>query len=257
MNLQTAGCVPYSDVWKITPRRGRGGLELEIAYPRDRDKEAFNDFGYAQSKGPLSFFTPPWNDETVNKTRRRVFPFLTGFEKRSLYREQPLVTRNRHFSIVGTSEPLRLVQCPNERHLSCAHFSTNLTVIARVRGVSSGSSGSHFTVSIAAHQGDPGSVPRRVTGFSQVGIVQDDAVGRRVFSEISPAPSFRRCSILTSITVIGSQDLACVRCSPWWLMNAADVDRVCRNDAVVSQRPVLKQVRREGGGGVCCKDGNA
>ncbi|KAJ8887587.1 hypothetical protein PR048_013804 [Dryococelus australis] len=43
--------------------------------------------------------------------------------------------------------------------------------------------------------------------FSHVGIVPDDAVGRRVFSGISRA-SFRCCSILTSITLIGSQDLA-------------------------------------------------
>ncbi|KAJ8874634.1 hypothetical protein PR048_025500 [Dryococelus australis] len=49
------------------------------------------------------------------------------------------------------------------------------------------------------------------SGFSHVGIVPDNAVGRRVFSGISPiAPtlSIRRCSIPTSITLIGSQDLA-------------------------------------------------
>ncbi|KAJ8885988.1 hypothetical protein PR048_012194 [Dryococelus australis] len=47
------------------------------------------------------------------------------------------------------------------------------------------------------------------SGFSHVGIVPDDAVGRRVFSGISrfPALSFRLCSILTSISLIGSQDL--------------------------------------------------
>ncbi|KAJ8895390.1 hypothetical protein PR048_000722 [Dryococelus australis] len=47
------------------------------------------------------------------------------------------------------------------------------------------------------------------SGFSHVGIVPDDAVGRRVFSGISrfPALSFQRCSILTSIALIGSQDL--------------------------------------------------
>ncbi|KAJ8877406.1 hypothetical protein PR048_021860 [Dryococelus australis] len=53
-------------------------------------------------------------------------------------------------------------------------------------------------------------LPGRVTGFSQVGIVPDDAVGRRVFfrgSAVSPTLSFRRRSILTSITLIGSQDL--------------------------------------------------
>ncbi|KAJ8889073.1 hypothetical protein PR048_008567, partial [Dryococelus australis] len=47
------------------------------------------------------------------------------------------------------------------------------------------------------------------SGFSHVGIAPDDAVGRRVFSGISRFPTllFRCCSILTSITLIGSQDL--------------------------------------------------
>ncbi|KAJ8884332.1 hypothetical protein PR048_016189 [Dryococelus australis] len=63
---------------------------------------------------------------------------------------------------------------------------------------------------IYSHHGELGSIPGRVTGFSQVGVVPDDAVGRRVFSGISrfPTPSFRRHSILTSITLIGFQDLA-------------------------------------------------
>ncbi|KAJ8880943.1 hypothetical protein PR048_017416 [Dryococelus australis] len=44
--------------------------------------------------------------------------------------------------------------------------------------------------------------PRPINfGFSQVGIVLDDATGRRVFSVVSgfPARSFRHCSILTSL----------------------------------------------------------
>ncbi|KAJ8866059.1 hypothetical protein PR048_033583 [Dryococelus australis] len=41
---------------------------------------------------------------------------------------------------------------------------------------------------LASHQGEPGSIPDRITGFSQVGIVPDDAVGRRVFSGISRFP---------------------------------------------------------------------
>ncbi|KAJ8872829.1 hypothetical protein PR048_026445 [Dryococelus australis] len=51
--------------------------------------------------------------------------------------------------------------------------------------------------------------PPGYSGFSQMGIVPDDAVGRRVFSGISrfPAPSLRCCSILISITLIGSGDL--------------------------------------------------
>ncbi|KAJ8869915.1 hypothetical protein PR048_028924 [Dryococelus australis] len=56
------------------------------------------------------------------------------------------------------------------------------------------------------------SFPGRVTGFSQVGIVADDAAGRRVFSGFSRSPpphvSFRRRSIFTCTTLIGSQDVA-------------------------------------------------
>ncbi|KAJ8870388.1 hypothetical protein PR048_029409 [Dryococelus australis] len=51
-------------------------------------------------------------------------------------------------------------------------------------------------------------------GFSHAVIVPDDAVCQRVFSGISrlPALSFRPCSILTSITLIGSQDLDVTSC---------------------------------------------
>ncbi|KAJ8866393.1 hypothetical protein PR048_032236 [Dryococelus australis] len=68
----------------------------------------------------------------------------------------------------------------------------------------------HWPVSVlASHQGEPGSIPGRITpGFSHVGIVPDDAAGRRVLSGISrfPSPfSYRHCSMLTSITLIGSQ----------------------------------------------------
>ncbi|KAJ8890374.1 hypothetical protein PR048_009882 [Dryococelus australis] len=65
-----------------------------------------------------------------------------------------------------------------------------------------------------SQHGEPGSISGRVTGFSHVGIVPDDAVGWWVFSGISrfPRPFFRHCSILTSITLIGSQDLAVMSC---------------------------------------------
>ncbi|KAJ8897926.1 hypothetical protein PR048_003283 [Dryococelus australis] len=63
---------------------------------------------------------------------------------------------------------------------------------------------------LASHQGEPGSMPGRVTpGFSHVGIVPDDAVDCRVFSGIS---RFLRPSIPalpnTSMTHIGSRNLA-------------------------------------------------
>ncbi|KAJ8870785.1 hypothetical protein PR048_027084 [Dryococelus australis] len=61
----------------------------------------------------------------------------------------------------------------------------------------------------SSHQDEPGS-PGRVTGFSQVGIVPDDAVGRRVFSGISRSPPLHSGTAPYSLqnTHIGSQDLA-------------------------------------------------
>ncbi|KAJ8875881.1 hypothetical protein PR048_023788 [Dryococelus australis] len=60
--------------------------------------------------------------------------------------------------------------------------------------------------------GEPGSVPRGfVLGFSHVGIVPDDAAGRRIFSGISRfTPPFHSGAAPNSLgfTLIGSQDLA-------------------------------------------------
>ncbi|KAJ8877975.1 hypothetical protein PR048_022438 [Dryococelus australis] len=51
---------------------------------------------------------------------------------------------------------------------------------------------------LASHQGEPCSIPGRITpGFSHGGIVSDDATGL----------ALRRCSILTSFHPFGSQDL--------------------------------------------------
>ncbi|KAJ8897638.1 hypothetical protein PR048_002987 [Dryococelus australis] len=51
--------------------------------------------------------------------------------------------------------------------------------------------------------------PRRVTGFSQVGIVLDDVVGRRVFSGISLFPRpFISVPFNIQLTLVDSQDLA-------------------------------------------------
>ncbi|KAJ8885470.1 hypothetical protein PR048_011667 [Dryococelus australis] len=52
---------------------------------------------------------------------------------------------------------------------------------------------------LASHQGEPGSIPGQITGFSHVVIVPDDAVGRQVFSGISPTILFRHCSTLKSL----------------------------------------------------------
>ncbi|KAJ8883242.1 hypothetical protein PR048_015082 [Dryococelus australis] len=76
----------------------------------------------------------------------------------------------------------------------------------------------HFSLSLVLQVPDPMWILHRPvvfnprpghSGFSHVGIVPDDAVGRWVFSGISrfPRSSFPRRFIPTSITLIGSQDL--------------------------------------------------
>ncbi|KAJ8866673.1 hypothetical protein PR048_032534 [Dryococelus australis] len=65
--------------------------------------------------------------------------------------------------------------------------------------------GPRWCRSLASHLCDPDSIPGDVApGFLHVGIVPDDAAGRRGFSlgdipSPSPASSFRRCSILASL----------------------------------------------------------
>ncbi|KAJ8868662.1 hypothetical protein PR048_030201 [Dryococelus australis] len=174
----------------------------------------------------------------------------------------------------------------------------------------------HATVRLlASHHGELGSIPGRVTpGFSQVKIIPDDTVGRRVFSgisiltslhprrlsrprlfinvyltratgaerlarspptkanraqsppgspdfrkwescgttpliggfsrgsPISPAPSFQRCSIFTSIALIGSQEPRCRRqeCSQSSLPQCATTRRgvpANHNETVMFTRP--------------------
>ncbi|KAJ8880210.1 hypothetical protein PR048_016676 [Dryococelus australis] len=63
---------------------------------------------------------------------------------------------------------------------------------------------------LASHQGDPRSIPGRVTpdlrmwkSCRTMSLVGGSSRG----SPVSPALSFRRCSILASITLVGSQDL--------------------------------------------------
>ncbi|KAJ8894984.1 hypothetical protein PR048_000292 [Dryococelus australis] len=114
------------------------------------------------------------------------------------------------------------------------------------RQTAGGGRGDVVVRALASHPGEPGSIPSGVeSGFSHVGIELDDAAGGRVFTGISrspfpripvplrthlaspssalktwqvtgflgisrfpPTPSFRLRFIFTSITLIGSQDLA-------------------------------------------------
>ncbi|KAJ8886317.1 hypothetical protein PR048_012528 [Dryococelus australis] len=56
---------------------------------------------------------------------------------------------------------------------------------------------------LASHQGEPGSIPSRITsGFSEVGIVLDDTAGRGLsrLSSVSLVLAFRRCLLHTHLT---------------------------------------------------------
>ncbi|KAJ8897621.1 hypothetical protein PR048_002970 [Dryococelus australis] len=61
--------------------------------------------------------------------------------------------------------------------------------------------------SLASHQGNPGSIPNQVPGFSHVGISLDDAVGRGVFSGISYFPRSFISALLHTLPQLPSSAL--------------------------------------------------
>ncbi|KAJ8877836.1 hypothetical protein PR048_022295 [Dryococelus australis] len=103
-----------------------------------------------------------------------------------------------------------------ERQEKCRHASRTKRVIDRrgrptthdfvtlQHGCQSNTPCSWAVSVLASHQGKPSSIPGRVTpGFSHVGIVPEEAVGRRVYSGISrfPYPSFRPQSPSSSLKI--------------------------------------------------------
>ncbi|KAJ8868573.1 hypothetical protein PR048_030111 [Dryococelus australis] len=103
----------------------------------------------------------------------------------------------------GLNEMLLSQYCPSTKTCRCETYSRD-TIILRGHG------GSAVSL-LASYQGEPGSIPGRVTpGFSLVEIVPDDALvgGFPRRSPVSRALSFWRYSILNSFTLTGSQDLA-------------------------------------------------
>ncbi|KAJ8866896.1 hypothetical protein PR048_032758 [Dryococelus australis] len=75
----------------------------------------------------------------------------------------------------GASAVCSLAVAP---HLAVMGFVRCLQVCYWLRGVQDSTSprGGRAVIQLASHQGEPGSIPGRVTGFSRVGIVPDDAV---------------------------------------------------------------------------------
>ncbi|KAJ8873293.1 hypothetical protein PR048_026927 [Dryococelus australis] len=72
--------------------------------------------------------------------------------------------------------------------LQCGRFWVSIQSEFHFSFTDGGHGGSAISTLPSHHQGELGAIPGRVTKFSQVGIVPDDAVGRRVFSGISHFP---------------------------------------------------------------------
>ncbi|KAJ8872653.1 hypothetical protein PR048_026262 [Dryococelus australis] len=94
----------------------------------------------------------------------------------------------------GTLQPIR-----QRRHF----HSFAWPISERVRPHQRSRPAFHLVSLLASHQGEPGSIHSRVTpGFSHVrdrGDLRRLSTGYSRGSPVSPAPSFRRCSILTSL----------------------------------------------------------
>ncbi|KAJ8871096.1 hypothetical protein PR048_027400 [Dryococelus australis] len=97
----------------------------------------------------------------------------------------------------------------NHDYSQLAVSSLLLTTLLKAQGKGGGGHGSQAVSPLASHQGEPLSIPGRVTpdfrtweSCRTMPLVGGFSRGSPVF----PALSFRRCSILTSVTLIGSQD---------------------------------------------------
>ncbi|KAJ8890961.1 hypothetical protein PR048_010470 [Dryococelus australis] len=105
----------------------------------------------------------------------------------------PPTMANRVQSPAGS---LRIFACENRAGRYRNYFLSAVINLTGHMTVSRGHSSLAIST-LASHQGEPGSNPGRVTGFSQAGIVPDDAVGQPLLSRISrflrpfiPAPLY-------------------------------------------------------------------
>ncbi|KAJ8891608.1 hypothetical protein PR048_004136 [Dryococelus australis] len=162
-------------------RRGHGGVVVRLLASHQGEPDSIP--GGVAPGFPHIGIVP---DDAVG---RWVFSGISRFPRPCI---PVLLYSSPRFTLIG-SQYLDVKSCPNISTHS--HLYTTLKTAAGVHG---GSAVSPLT----AHQGDPGSIPSwdlcptmpLNSGFSWG-------------TPVSPAVSFRRCSILTSITLIGSQDL--------------------------------------------------
>ncbi|KAJ8895460.1 hypothetical protein PR048_000793 [Dryococelus australis] len=102
------------------------------------------------------------------------------------------------------------------------------------------------------HLGEPGSIPGGVAfEFSHVGIVPDDAAGRRVFSAIPcfPALVLRRCFILTSLrphrSLVSILSFSQLHSGHWFLLRAPSVysiEEAPAHIAILHHTPLLLSI---------------
>ncbi|KAJ8867471.1 hypothetical protein PR048_031273 [Dryococelus australis] len=150
------------------PRRQKGGLQ-GIGKFRE-----FNDL-YATLHNPLYSRTSDVCSLTVAPVLPHIGPY--GIRFVLLCKSANGVVSSRAF-LIDYDPNAKVASLYPPCRPRITHISTTTVTYSWGRG-------DRAVSTLASHQSEPGSIPGRITGFSHVGVVPDDAVGRRVFSEIS------------------------------------------------------------------------
>ncbi|KAJ8889483.1 hypothetical protein PR048_008982 [Dryococelus australis] len=141
------------------------------------------------SRSPVDALLSRWQQAPVTTVQPGETECIPTTHKRAaLHASCDGVTSRATFYWWNCKQASNRVQHTANASLPCnSSPHTTVTYLQLVGSVDKGCSRSTVST-LAFHQGEQGLIPGRATGFSQVGIVPDDAVDRRVFSGISRFP---------------------------------------------------------------------